>query len=82
MSHPGDRYLLSSGLLQSSKVFTVSSSMPLPHPLLPCILSILQSSFPLSGGTAPSCLLTPHLSEEKILHPAFQLKDSKSEHSE
>lgn len=48
MEHHGDRCFLSSGLLQSSKILTVSSYMPLPHPLLPCIPSLLQSSFPLA----------------------------------
>lgn len=53
--------------------------MPLPHPLLPCILSILQSLFPLAGGTALRALLTLYLSKEKIQHPAFELKELKNE---
>lgn len=52
--------------------------MPLPHPLLPCILSILQSLFPLAGGTAQRALLTLYLSKEKIRHPAFELKELKN----
>lgn len=49
-----------------------------PPPLLPCILSILQSSFPLSGGIAQSSLLMLYLPKEKILHPAFELRESRN----